>query len=63
MPRFEFLMKTGGNTAMFLVVAEQCLHRAKNFSAFHAALTVRRLGMHEELGGDTTTTDEPNLTE
>lgn len=34
--------------------AEQALHRAKAFSAFHSALLVR--GVHGKLGGDTATT-------
>lgn len=41
---------------MFSVVAEQGLHRVKNFSASCAALPARRLGMHQKLGGDTART-------
>ena len=37
---------------MFSVVAEWCSHRAKDFSASHAALPARRLAVHQELGGD-----------
>ena len=44
---------SGDNTPMFLVVAEQCLHRAKDFSASCAALPARRLEAHQELGRDT----------
>lgn len=43
-----------------LVIAEQCLHSAKAFSAAHAAPAARGLGVHEKLGGDTAGTADPN---
>ena len=47
------------NTGMF-VTAEQCLHRAKAFSASHPTPPVSRQGVHKELGGDTARTADPN---
>ena len=43
-----------------LVIAEQCLHGVKVFSASQTALPVRRLGVHKKLGGDTAGTADPN---
>lgn len=37
-----------------LRVAEQRLHSSKAFSVSHSALPVNRVGVHRELGGDTT---------
>lgn len=48
-----FVMKSVLVKHQCLVVAEQCLHRAKDFSVSHAALPTRRLGMHKKLGGVT----------
>lgn len=53
-PRFQFRMKITLITHV-LVVAEQCLHQVKDFPASHTALPVRRLGLHQKLGGDTQT--------
>ena len=50
----------GDNTWMISVVAEQGLHRAKAFPAFHAALPVRRPGVDKVLRGDTARTGGPN---
>ena len=47
---------------MFSVVAEHCLYRSKDFYTFHAALTVRRLRVHQKLWGDTTRTGDPDWT-
>lgn len=47
------------NALMFLVVAEKCLCRMKDFSASRAALSVRMLGVHRELGGYTARTADP----
>ena len=44
---------SGDDTQKFLVVAKQCLHKAKDFSTSCAALLERRLRVHTELGGDT----------
>jgi len=41
------------------VIAEQCLHRVKAFSAAHITPPVSRLSMHKELGGDTAGTADP----
>lgn len=49
----------GDKTPMFLLVIEQCLHRAKDFPASLAALPERRLGIHKNLGGDTARTADP----
>lgn len=43
-----------------LVVAEQCLHQLMDFPAPHTALPASRLGVHKELGRDTTMTADPN---
>lgn len=40
-------------------VFEKDSHRAKTFSAFHAATVMRQLGMHRRLGGDTVRTGDP----
>jgi len=42
------------------VLAEQCLHRVNPFSASHTTSPARRLGVHENLGGDTARTADPN---
>ena len=39
--------------SIFLVVAEQCLYRAKDFTASCSTLPARRLGVYQELGDDT----------
>lgn len=43
--------------SMFLIVAEQCLHTVKDFSASHAALQARRW---EHMRGDTARTADPD---
>lgn len=50
MLRFRFGTRRKLTIPDVLVVAKQCLYQVKNFSAFHT-LPVRRLEMHEELGG------------
>lgn len=52
-------VNTVDNTLMFLVDAEQCLHRANDFSASHTTLLVRRLGLQQDLRGDTARTSDP----
>jgi len=47
-----------GNTGMFLIIAQQCLHRFKAFSALTPPAI--RLGGHKKLGGDTARTAGPN---
>lgn len=49
---------SGDSTPMFLVTALQCLHGAKDFSAFNTAPPARRLRVHRELGGDRTRADQ-----
>ena len=51
------------NVEMFLLygpIVEQCLRRAKAFSASRTALPVGWLRVHKELGGDTDRTGDPN---
>lgn len=43
-----------------MVIAEQGLHRGKAFSASCTSSPVRGLGVHNELGGDTAGTADPN---
>lgn len=50
---FLFFEENSDNTLTLLVVAEKCLCRVKDFSASCAALSVRMLGVHKELGGYT----------
>lgn len=57
---FGFALNTGLITERCFVVAEQGLHRAKAFSAFHTAMLVMRLGVQGRLGGDTGRTGNPN---
>lgn len=47
-----WILNTIDKNTNVLVVAEQCLDRAKHFSASRAALTVRRLGVYKRLGRD-----------
>lgn len=54
-----FSENTDDNTP---VIAEQCLHSTKGFSAC-AVFPVRRLGEHKELGGDIGRTDDSNWSE
>lgn len=57
---FRFFDENNGdNILMFSVVADQCLHRAKYFSASCVALPVTRLVVHKDLGGDGTRTADP----
>lgn len=55
-----FAENSGDNTLIFYTVSEQCLWRAKDSSASHAAPTRRRLGVHKELGEDRTRTADPH---
>jgi len=50
------MTKTVLITQGFFVIAKQCLHRVKDFSASHNAVPVSRLGVHMELRGDTSGT-------
>lgn len=56
---FGFVLESADNTLMFSIAAEPCLHRAQDVSALHAALPARRLGVHQELGGDIARTAGP----
>lgn len=55
-----FDANSGDDTLMFIVVAEQCLYRAKEFSASHIALSVRSQGVHKHLGGDRSRIADPS---
>lgn len=57
-----FNENNGDKKFVVLAVAEQHLHKAKDFSASHADLSVRSLGVHQELGGDTARTADPKWT-
>lgn len=50
----------GDSMLMFSIVVDRCLHRAKDFSAFCAALPLMRLKVHKDLGGDGTRTVDPD---
>lgn len=50
-----FIQETGS-----FVIAEQSLHTAKAFSAPHFTPSASKLEVHEELGGDTARTADPN---
>jgi len=43
-----------------LITNEQCLHRAKVFSASHSTPPASGLGVHEKVGGDAAGTADPN---
>lgn len=60
---FGFRMRTmviAHRCSNVFVVAKLCLHRAKDFSTSPAVPPARRLGVHKDLGGDTTRTVDPN---
>ena len=57
---FGFVLETGLIIQGCLVIAEQCLHRVKAFSASHPTPPASRLGVHKKLGGDTAGTADPN---
>ena len=42
------------------VIAEQCLHSLRAFSASHSTPPVSRLGVHKELEGDKAGMADPN---
>jgi len=48
------------HTQMFLVTAEQCLHRVKASSAPHSSPPGSRLGGNKKLGGDIAGTSVPS---
>lgn len=45
-----FYESSGDNAPMFFVVAEQCLHTAKDFSASRTVLTQQEAGGAQEAG-------------
>lgn len=49
---FGFMLGTVLIVQGSLVIAEQCFHRAKAFSASHPTLSLSRLGLHKALEGD-----------
>jgi len=56
---FGFVLKTVLIIQRYFI-AEQCLHRAKVFSASHTIPPMNRLLVHKKLGGDTAGTADPN---
>lgn len=56
---FFYLNINYNNQPMFSFVAEVCLDRAKDFSAFYSAMAARKLGTHKKLGKDTARTADP----
>lgn len=58
-PVFWICAKHRADTRDVFVIAEQGVHRAKAFSAFHTAKVARKLGVPGRLGGDTAGTGDP----
>lgn len=50
---FRFVAKTEFYHSNGLSTADQCLHSIQAFAVSHGATSMSRLGLYEQLGGDT----------